>query len=107
MNATQIITEIRNGELAKELSLALSEALRSVQDVGKGASVNLKIEIKPLTKMKMTEPAVGYSGEVICKPAKPELEETIMFIGIDGEPTKQPSRQPELGLKIAGSEAAQ
>lgn len=107
MNAIQIITDINNGAVATEFSLALSEALRSVQDVGKGASVTLKININPLTKMQMSEPAVGYSAEVTCKPAKPEPAEQVMFIGIDGEPTKQPSRQPELGLKIAGSEAAQ
>lgn len=105
-SATSIFTEIRNGELIREASEALAEALQSVQEVGKDASVTIKIGISQLTKMKLQEPAIGYTGEVIVKLAKPDATETIFFIDANGDPTRTPSKQGGLDLSIASSTPA-
>lgn len=106
-SATAIISEIRNGELVAELSDELAKALQSVQDFGKEASVTLKISIRPLTKMTLSEPALGYAGKVSAKLAEPVQEETIFFMDKSGDPSRSPNKtQAALDLSIAKIEGA-
>lgn len=104
-SATAILAEIRNGELVIEMSEALAQALQSVQEVGKDATVNVKITISQLTKVKLTEPAIGYKAEVTTKLAKPDVAETIFFVDKNGDPTRTPSKQGTIDLQVAGSAA--
>lgn len=105
--ATAVIADIRNGTLVNELTQALSDALQSVHEVGKDATVTLKITIGPLTKMTMSEPAVGYSGEITTKLAKAPTEETIFYLDANGDPSRYPTRQAKLDISIAGSQQSQ
>jgi hypothetical protein len=101
-SATAILTEIRNGAVVSELSEELDKAMRSVQDnPSKDAKVVLTITISQLTKMKLSEPALGYSAEIVTKLAKPTQEETIFFVDASGDPTRNPTKQSTLDLSIA------
>lgn len=103
-SATAILTEIRDGRLIVELSEHIKTAVAAVGEIGKPATVTIALTIGSLRKgaENLVEAPLLVSGEVTSKLPKYDPEQTLFFLGKDGNLTQSPSdRQPALGLSVA------
>lgn len=105
-SAAVILGEISKGDFIREATDAIHKALQATMENGKESVVTLKISINQLTSKKLSEPAVSFSGEVTMKLAKPQADETIFFVDENGDPSRQPQRQQEMGLRVASESTA-
>jgi hypothetical protein len=107
------LLEQRNGALHTELSEALADVVKAVQDHGKGGTVALSISIKPGAKGTSTLIVVD---DVKTKVPQGERPAAMFFADEDGNlsrddprQTKLPLRQVDVGrgadLRRAGGEA--
>lgn len=101
-SATNILTELRDGQVITELSGAIHDALSAVKEHNKGAKVILTIEIKPFNEAKLVEPAITMTAEVSKTLPKEVPPSTIFFINDDGNPSRNPVRQDKLPFGVAG-----
>lgn len=101
-SATSILTELRDGQVITELSGAIHDALMAVKEHNKPAEVVLRLSIKPFTNTSLVEPAITLTAEVEKKLPKDVPPSTLFFIGDDGNPSRNPTRQDKLPFTVAG-----
>jgi hypothetical protein len=100
-SATSILTELRDGQVIAELSVAIHEALAAVKEHNKAGEVYLTIKIAPLNANKLVEPAIMMIAEVDKKLPKQPPPSTIFFINDDGNATRTPVKQEKLAFGVA------
>lgn len=103
-SSLQILSEVRDGQVAAELSNAIHDATAAVKEFGKKATVTVELTIAPLRggAEKLVEAPLIMTAEVSSKLPQAEPEATIFFVDAGGNMTRVPSsKQPDLGLKIA------
>lgn len=102
----EFLQQQARGRTHDELSEALHNLLRAVQETGKGGKVQLTIDVKPLGKG--DERQVIVTDSVAVKMPAPKRAETFFFIDDDGNLTRTDPRQPELPLRdVSRTEAAE
>lgn len=104
-SAMTLLPELRDGRAITELSEHIHKAIAAVRAHGKSAKITLEITIAPLKggAEKFVEAPITFKAEVESKLPQPDAEETLMFVDVDGNPTRNPSeRQKSLGLNVAG-----
>lgn len=101
---TSFVQEQRNGSLHVELSEALAEVTKSVQDTGKDASLTMKITVKAGPKGSDT---IMVSDQIAKKLPAPERDVSIFFADDRGNLSRQNPRQPMLPLRRVDDDAQQ
>lgn len=89
----EFLMDHRNGDLHHELSIALAQAVESVQHFGKPASVSLNIGIKPAGT---ADNQVYLIDDVRTKLPEAERKPKLLFIDRNGGLTKRDPDQTEL-----------
>ncbi|MEV0090393.1 hypothetical protein [Streptomyces sp. NPDC050738] len=88
------------GQLHAELSQQLHDLLQAVQETGKGGSIALKLDIKPISGTDGR--TVTVTDSVTAKTPKTERPKSIFFLADDGNLSRTDPRQPVItGLREA------
>jgi hypothetical protein len=107
-SAMTILPEIRGGQLITEMSAAIHDAVASVKEHNKAATVMVKISIEPSSKEKLVEPFLIVRGSVESKLPKEEPEATVFFVDGDGNPTRDATKkQADIPFTVASSNQQQ
>lgn len=86
-----------------ELAQAIHDAVAAVKEFGKPGVITLAITVDTMKgKHNLIQPPLLISGEVTTKLPKAPPPVTVFFEDEDGNPTRTQTREPELGLTIAG-----
>lgn len=97
------LRDVRAGQAIEELDTQLQQLVQDVQRLGKGGSLKLLVEIKP---MKGSTEAVVVKATVTSKPPVMTDDGTVLFPTPEGNLTRNHHRQPELpGITLAGGNA--
>ena len=91
-----LLATLDGGECLHEASEKLAALVQRVDDVYKGGSLTLKINVKPAGAKR----AMNVTASVSVKMPEEEREATILFATEDGLLTKQNPEQKELPLKV-------
>lgn len=104
--AVAILNELRDGEALVELGQHLHDAIASVREHGKPATITVTITVGTLgeNQHKLVTPPVIMSAKVKSKLYEPEPASTIFFVDQDGNATRNQTRQQDLELKIAAGQ---
>ncbi len=106
-SALNVLAELRGGQVVTEASAALHDALASVKEHNKAATVTITLKIAPLSEARTVERPIEITAEISSKLPKAEPPATMFFIDEDGNPTRNPQpREPELGFSVAGERTA-
>lgn len=86
------------GTLHAELSDQLHNLIQAVQETGKGGSILLKVEVKPIAGT--NGKTLTVTDSVAVKAPKVERPKSIFFVTDDGNLTRNDPRQPVItGLR--------
>lgn len=92
------LQEQSGGRTHEELSVKLHDLIEAVQETGKGGSLTLKIDVRPI-------PGAGkrtltVTDAVAAKVPKPDRQKSIFFVTDDGNLSRNDPTQPVLtGLR--------
>lgn len=92
-----VIAEMRNGQVAADISRKLNELMDAIRDTGGPGALTLKLKVKPSTidiHEGVKEVEITHSCE-ITKPEKP-IGKAIFFVSRDGNLTRTDPDQQEL-----------
>lgn len=99
---SNFIGEIRRGDLDEELSVALANVVKEVNQQQKAGSLDLKIKITP----NKLEGTVFIQALVNEKPPKSEPGQSIFYIDKDNQLRREDPRQMSIGdLEKAGQDS--
>lgn len=93
---SQFLIEQRNGALHAELSDALADVVKAVQDHHKAGAVSLTITVKPGAKGTAT---LVVTDDVKVKAPRGERPAAMFFADADGNLSRNDPRQTELPLR--------
>jgi hypothetical protein len=102
--ALDTLRELDERRFMDKLALAIHDATSAVQHLVKPAKITVTIDIAPLTKQHLSEPAITIEAEISSKLPKPDGHRALFFIDEDGNPTTKQQRQRDLGLSVAARE---
>ncbi len=91
---TEVIGDIAGGKVAVDLTDALAEITKAVEETGKSGLLNLKIKIDA-----NGDAMVTYDAEVVTKVPRPAYGKTMFFTDFEGGVHRRDPRQTELPLR--------
>ncbi|QKJ65261.1 hypothetical protein HQN60_00075 [Deefgea piscis] len=94
--ATDVIRDIRGGEMVDELGQNLADLTNAVVATGKKGHISIKISISPASK---GDCAVTVIDEIKANIPQLAKSETLMFASFDGSLSRQDPRQRNLELQ--------
>ncbi len=97
------LTKLRYGECLENLTTELHQLLCAVNRTGRGGSLTLKINVKPVDKGASVE-RIQISDDITVKVPKPERGSTFMFLDAQNNPTPNDPRQPSLPLRVVADD---
>ena len=93
------LNEINEGSTHAAITSDLAELLRTVQQIGKGGSLNIKIKVAPATRGSGIIDKVNITVDRVLALPKPEQPTDFFYLTDDGQTTRQHPRQQELALR--------
>lgn len=100
--AQAILIEMNNGNVMVALADHIHDAIAAVKQFGKPAVITLDITVSTMKDQhNLVNPPVVMAGEVSSKLPKAPPPLTLFFVDEDGNPTRNQTREPELGLTMA------
>ena len=105
--ALGILSELDDKNFLDKLAVAIHDATAAVTVLGKGAKIQITIDVDMLSKKGMTEPVITMEAEINTKLPKPDANRALFFVDEDGNPTPNQQRQRGLDLSIAPTDVAQ
>lgn len=101
--AVAVLNDIRNGRMLEDLGQQIHDACVAVRDHNKEATVTVKLVIAPFKgEHRLVEQPIVITADVDSKLPKEKTDATIFFIDDNGNAVRTQTRQPELGLSVAG-----
>lgn len=88
------LREIDKGRLHAELSTRFHELVEAVSTIGKGGTVTLKLNVKPMSNM--DSGVVNVAGEVKLAAPSPERSATLFFVDDEFNLTRRDPRQHDI-----------
>ena len=104
MNAVSILTALRKGNAAKEMTDEIARATKRSIETGKAATVTLTITIKPSSAeaAKLVEPPMLLTAKVTTKLPELPAEPTLLFGSENGLTSAQsPTERGQGGLQLS------
>jgi hypothetical protein len=102
--AQATLNELRDGQVMVELAQGIHDAIGAAQYHRKEAKVVLTITFAPMGTQGVSN-AVEVIGCVDTKLPKIAPPSTLMFLDLEGNPSRQQDRQTEIPFSIAAKSA--
>jgi len=100
--AQAILNELQDGQALNQLAQAFHDSIAAVREHGKPATVTFTVTVGTLEgQHNLVEPPIIMTADVTTKLPKAKPPATIFFVDHDGNPTRNQTRQQDLGLTIA------
>lgn len=90
----EVIGEIAAGRVANDLTDALTEVTKAVEETGKAGTLTLKIKIDA-----NGDAMVTYDAEIVTKVPRAGYGKTMFFTDFEGGAHRRDPRQTELPLR--------
>lgn len=84
-----------------KLAVQIHDAVSAVHVLGKASKVTIVLDVSPLTKQTLSEPAITIEATITTKLPQPDGNKALFFIDVDGNPTTRQQRQKSLELGVA------
>ena len=102
--AQATLNELRDGQVMIELAASIHEAINAAQHHRKESQVVLTITFAPMGTQGVSN-ALEVIGVVDTKLPKLAPPSTLMFLDVEGNPSRQQDRQTEMPFSIAAKSA--
>ena len=86
-----LLTEMRNGRVAEQLTDAWSELIAAVHHTGKAGSMTVTFAVKP-----SGDNGMEITAKVNTKEPKPDIGAAFFFVSPEGELTRTDTRQRDM-----------
>jgi hypothetical protein len=86
-----LLTEMRNGRIAEQLTDAWGELIAAVRHTGKAGSMTVTFSVKP-----SGENGMEIEAKVKLNDPKPDIGPAFFFVSPDGELTRTDTRQRDM-----------
>lgn len=101
--AVAVLNDIRNGHMLEDLGQHIHDACVAVRDHNKPATITVTMVVAPWKgDHKLVEQPILITAEVESKLPKEKPDATVFFIDDNGNAVRNQTRQPDLGLSVAG-----